>query len=79
MRLTVENMTMLGNATTEEKWNAACDAIKREHGGYPADWYEKVIATGLLKRTLAVFGASDAVTVSVVSRSHGRRDALATN
>lgn len=46
--MTSKNLNDLKNTKNESEWNAVCDLIKREHGGYPADWYEKVILSGLM-------------------------------
>lgn len=32
---------------SEQEWNDLCDAIKENHGGYPADWFPKVLLIGL--------------------------------
>jgi hypothetical protein len=52
--LTQTELWLLEDSTTEQEWDAACDAIKAARrypgttvGRYPPDWYEKVIASGL--------------------------------
>ncbi len=35
-------------AAGEVAWNAECDKIKAKHGGYPRDWFEKVILSGIV-------------------------------
>ena len=45
--LTQVNIQALTTAANEQAWNDACDAIKREHGGYPSDWWPRVMASGL--------------------------------
>lgn len=55
--LSDEDLLMLENIQTEEAWTAACRQIKGQVGGqYPVDWYEKVIASGLLSRVAARWG-----------------------
>lgn len=34
-------------ARSAKEWNALCDEVKLTYGGYPSDWYEKVMASGL--------------------------------
>lgn len=46
-RITPEEIAALTNAKTEQEWNALCDQIKSAHGGYPVDWYAKVMLSGL--------------------------------
>jgi hypothetical protein len=49
MPITETELTLLKSAKTDAAWNAACDEIKAARGGqYPPDWYDKVIAAGLL-------------------------------
>lgn len=58
--LSDEDLLMLENVQTEEAWTAACRQIKGRREGqypeYPIDWYEKVIASGLLGRVAARWG-----------------------
>ena len=54
--LTSEELQQLEQAKTEEEWNSLCDAVKRARGRmYPRDWFQKVIATGLIARKVAEF------------------------
>ena len=47
--LTEAELATLKAAKTQAEWNAACDAVKRVRSrAYPNDWYEKVIASGLV-------------------------------
>lgn len=46
--MTDKNLNDLKNSKNESEWNAVCDSIKREHGGYPADWFPKVVLSGLM-------------------------------
>lgn len=55
-KLTPENMTTLNACQCDEDWNGAVAALKREHGGYPEDWYEKMLATGLMDKIVGRFG-----------------------
>lgn len=49
--ITDEELKALADSKSEEEWNRNCDLIKKNHGGYPSDWYSKVIATGLVVKT----------------------------
>lgn len=47
--LSDEEYQSLVNVTTEEQWDAACDAIKASRDGeYPADWWPRIVGSGLL-------------------------------
>jgi hypothetical protein len=49
--LTESELATLKAAKTQAEWNAACDAVKRVRSrAYPNDWYEKVIASGLVAK-----------------------------
>lgn len=38
---------MLEGCATPDEWNVACAAVKRaREGGYPSDWYPRVLAPG---------------------------------
>ncbi len=51
MMLTENELMQLTNAESETEWNGICDRVKAARGGqYPPDWYQKVIATGLVNR-----------------------------
>lgn len=57
--LTEEEMQRLQSVKSSQEWNEACDAIKgAREGGYPPDWYEKVIMTRLADKVLGA-GAGD--------------------
>jgi len=49
--LTQEELAQLKASKNEEEWNATCDAIKKTHGGYPSDWFVRVIMAGVLSTT----------------------------
>lgn len=61
--LTDANIAALEACTSEAAWNQVCLDIKKEHGGYPADWFPRVLAGGLMKRVTARFGGDDEVHV----------------
>jgi len=49
----------MSESTSEDDWNRRCDEVKAANGGgYPDFWYEKVILSGLLDKTLGA-GSSD--------------------
>ena len=48
--MTEELLNRLRNTRSEREWGAICDEIKK-NGGYPADWYAKVVLSGLMHRT----------------------------
>lgn len=54
--LTPENMKTLNACQCDEDWNTAVENIKKEHGGYPSDWYAKMLATGLMDKIVGRFG-----------------------
>lgn len=54
--LTPENMNTLNACQSDDDWNNTVAAIKKEHGGYPSDWYEKMLATGLMDKIVGRFG-----------------------
>jgi len=38
----------LRETKSEAEWNATCDEVKKaNNGGYPTDWFAKVILSGL--------------------------------
>lgn len=58
-----ESLKLLKGCKNSQEWNAACDKIKQENGGYPSWWYEKVIQSGLMDETLGQ-GSSEIKIVS---------------
>lgn len=46
--LTDAELEALSASKSEEEWNKICDDVKRARGGgYPPDWYQRVLASGL--------------------------------
>jgi hypothetical protein len=55
--LTTGELYRLRDARSEAEWNAICDDVKRSRGGrYPADWYAKVVLSGLAQETANHWG-----------------------
>jgi hypothetical protein len=54
--LTDTNMKTLNACQCDEDWNTAVKNIKKEHGGYPSDWYARMLATGLMDKITGRFG-----------------------
>ena len=49
MNITQDEELTLLDSKNDTEWNNACDAIKKARNGqYPPDWYEVVIAGGLM-------------------------------
>ena len=48
--MTEEELVELSQTKSEKSWGALCDKVKAKYGGYPNDWYAKVIRSGLLLR-----------------------------
>ena len=62
--MTQEEIDMMRSSKTEDEWAERCNKVKAAHGGeYPADWHEKIIASGVLRETAASFGGSDAIVI----------------
>lgn len=60
-----EDIQKLELCPNEKAWDDACAEIKRKYGGYPADWYSKVIAGGMFKRLEAKWGKPDAFDIKI--------------
>lgn len=46
--LTDDELNKLSTSNSEQEWNKVCDEVKdARSGGYPPDWYQKVLASGL--------------------------------
>lgn len=64
--LTNDELKLLESSTSEKEWNATCDTIKNNHGGYPHDWYEKVILSGLMGRVANRWGGDDQIHITAL-------------
>lgn len=63
--LSNDELNLLESAKTEKEWNSACETVRSNHGGgYPSDWYDKVIASGLMTRVASRFGQTDQIETS---------------
>lgn len=59
--MTQDELTNLESCKSEKEWNTVCDEVKAAHGGYPSDWYAKVVMSGLMARVAARFGRDDKI------------------
>lgn len=60
--LTDAELALLEGAKSELDWDAACDLVKKARGGgYPRDWFAKVLQSGLAKRVSARWGGTDEI------------------
>ncbi len=66
MGITQEELDRLSNTKNDSEWNAACDDIKKAHGGYPHDWWPKVMQSGLAAKVAANWGQPDAFEIKVM-------------
>jgi len=46
------------SSTSEAEWNANCDRVKAECGGYPEFWFKAIVMSGLVGRVSAKWGSS---------------------
>ena len=62
MNLPAKEQAALEAAKTETEWNKLCDQVKaarkdpQGRGQYPGDWYEKMLASGIVSRKVRKFG-----------------------
>ena len=47
-----EVVTLMASSKSEEEWNTNCDIVKSRCNGYPSFWYQAVIVSGLMGKTL---------------------------
>jgi hypothetical protein len=48
--LTAQELIRLMVTKSESEWSEVCDAIKEARGGaYPDDWFELMLASGLMR------------------------------
>jgi hypothetical protein len=64
--ITDAELEQLRSAKNEIEWNAACDAVKKAHGGYPHDWFLKVMISGLAAEVAKNWGRPDAFDIKLV-------------
>lgn len=46
--MTNEEVQQFRETKTEDEWNDLCDTIKHRYGGYPADWFQKIVISGVM-------------------------------
>ena len=64
--ITTEELAALRASKNEGEWNAACDAVKKaRNGNYPADWFVKVMMSGLSAEVAEAWGRPDAFDLKV--------------
>lgn len=62
--LTDANIKALEACRSADEWNATCLDLKKEHGGFPTDWWDKVHVGGLGERVAKGFGEKFAIRVT---------------
>lgn len=72
--LTNDNITALRATKNGVEWYAACDAIKKEHGGYPEDWWPRMKLSGEMDRIMESWSipGSTEIRVSEIHASKAR-------
>jgi hypothetical protein len=48
--MTDDEVAEFENATSEAHWNDLCDKIKSKYGGYPTNWYARIMLGGVAAR-----------------------------
>ena len=66
--LTAEELQKIEDCPGEVEWNQLCLDIKKAHGGYPADWFIKVIAGGVFQRLEAKWNKPGAFGITLGTR-----------
>jgi hypothetical protein len=51
------------SSRSAKEWGENCDRVKAACGGYPAFWYEAILASGVACDTMAAYGGSDRITL----------------
>lgn len=65
-----EVIALMKSSKSADDWNANCFTVKKAFGGrYPAFWYSAILVSGVADDTVAKFGQSTDITISVVSAS----------
>jgi hypothetical protein len=58
-------IALLESSQSALEWNRNCDRVKKECGGYPPWWYEKIIMSGLCDRVAARWGGDSKIRTKV--------------
>lgn len=58
-------VALMRSSKSAEEWDNNCDRVKQELGGYPAYWYELIIASGLAREVMAAFGETPDFKVTI--------------
>jgi hypothetical protein len=48
-----EVVALMKSSKTETEWNANCDRVKRECGGYPKFWWDAIQLSGVAREVKA--------------------------
>lgn len=68
--LTAEELASFDLVRTADEWEATCRRVKASRNNrYPSDWYSKVIASGLIARIAARWGAKAEFEVRTVNEA----------
>ena len=51
-----EVVALMKSSKSESEWNRNCDTVKAKCGGYPAFWFARIVASGLLSQVSSSWG-----------------------
>jgi hypothetical protein len=58
-----EVVTLMESSKSVAEWDANCNKVQKQCGGYPPFWYKAIILSGLCKRVAASFGETAGIKV----------------
>lgn len=59
-------VALMESSQSEAEWNANCDKVKAHFGGYPNDWFKKIIVSGLLGKIAKRWGSDGEIKIVAV-------------
>jgi hypothetical protein len=75
--ITDQEMAMLEACKSDDDWNAACSTIKSARGGgYPPDWFSKVVMSGLAARVVEGYGGNFSMGLKAIKKDGSTEDLL---
>ena len=61
-----EVVALMKSSKSEAEWNANCETVQESYGDYPPFWYSAIILSGLATTTMASFGGSSDIKISII-------------
>ena len=63
----------MATSRNEAEWNDNCDAVKAANKGYPNFWFDTIVLSGLMDKTLKAVGVDPEIRITEIHPNRQRK------